>query len=92
MYITVYFKKSDKVVKTYPGRTLLEIARENKIPILSPCGGNALCGGCRVKVIKGNDIMDVSAEEYNKLSDEQIENNYRLSCSFIPYNNITVDA
>lgn len=92
MYINIEFKKSGKTVRTYPGYTLLQIARANKIPILSPCGGNALCGGCRVKVIEVNDIIDVSAEEYNKLSDEQIEDNWRLSCSFIPYKDIVVDA
>ncbi|MBS4539100.1 2Fe-2S iron-sulfur cluster binding domain-containing protein [Clostridium sp. D2Q-11] len=92
MHITINFKRSGKVVKTYPGYTLLQIARANKIPILSPCGGNALCGGCRVKVLEGNDIMDVSAEEYNRLSDEQIGDDWRLSCSFIPHGDIVVDA
>jgi len=91
MEITIKFTKSNKIVKTYPGRPLLYIARDNGIRIPSPCGGNALCGGCRVKVIEGNDTFDVSAEEYNKLTDEQIENNYRLACSFIPYDDITVD-
>ncbi len=75
----------------FPGQTLLSIAREHGVRIPSPCGGNALCGGCRVKILEGNDTFDVSAEEYNKLSDEQIEANYRLACSFIPYNDITVN-
>jgi len=92
MYITIKFIKSDKEVTVYPGRTLLSIARENKIRIPSPCGGNALCGGCRVKIIKGNDTFDISAEEYNKLTDDEIEDNWRLSCSYIPYNDITVEV
>lgn len=92
MYITIKFTKSNKEVQVFPGRSLLSIAREHKVRILSPCGGNALCGGCRVRVIEGNDTMDVSAEEYNKLTDEQIEDNFRLACSFIPYSDITVDA
>jgi ferredoxin len=91
MYITVKFIRSNKEVQVYPGRTLLSIARENRIPIMSPCGGNALCGGCKVRIVEGNDIMDVSAEEYNKLTDEQIEDNYRLACSYIVLNDITVD-
>lgn len=92
MVITIKFLKSNKEVEVFTGRTLLSIARENNIKIPSPCGGNALCGGCRVRVIEGNDILDVSAEEYNKLSDEQINDNYRLSCSFIPYGDISVEA
>jgi ferredoxin len=92
LYITIKFMKSQKEVQVYPGRTLLSIAREYRIPIMSPCGGNALCGGCRVRIIEGNDRMDVSAEEYNKLTDEQIEEDYRLSCSYIVVNDITVEA
>lgn len=92
MQIKIEFLKSNKIIKTYPGKTLLSIARENKIRIMSPCGGNALCGGCKVKVIRGNDILDVSAEEYNKLNDEEINDNYRLACSYIPNNDISVEA
>jgi ferredoxin len=92
MYITVKFTKSNKEIQVYSGRTLLSIAREHRIPIMSPCGGNALCGGCKVRIVEGNDKMDVSAEEYNKLSDEQIENDYRLSCSYIVMNDIVVEA
>lgn len=92
MEITIEFLKSIKTVKTYPSRTLLSIARENNVRIMSPCGGNALCGGCRVKVTRGNDILDVSAEEYNKLSDEEINNNYRLACSYLPNTDIIVEA
>jgi Na+-transporting NADH:ubiquinone oxidoreductase subunit NqrF len=90
--ITIKFLISQKNVTVYSGRTLLSIAREHRIPIMSPCGGNALCGGCKVKIVEGNDIMDVSAEEYNRLSDEQIEEGYRLACSYIVMNNITVEA
>ena len=92
MYITISFKKSNKIVKAFPGRSHLYVARENDIRIPSPCGGNSLCGGCRIRIIEGNDKIDVSAEEYNKLTDEQIEENWRLACSFIPYSNITVEA
>jgi uncharacterized 2Fe-2S/4Fe-4S cluster protein (DUF4445 family) len=92
VHIKVKFIKSGKEVETYPGKTLLSIARENRIPIPSPCGGNALCGGCKVRVTEGNDLMDVSAEEYNKLSDEQIEDFFRLACSYIVMNDITVEA
>ncbi|MTI47487.1 2Fe-2S iron-sulfur cluster-binding protein [Sporosalibacterium faouarense] len=91
MYITIKFLKSSKTIEVFPGNTLLAIARENDIRIPSPCGGNALCGGCRVRVVEGNDPQDVSAEEYNKLTDDQIANNWRLACSFIPYYNISVD-
>lgn len=85
MEITIKFSKSEKIVKAYLGRPLLYIARDNGIKIPSPCGG------CRVKVIEGNDIFDISEEEYNKMTDEQIESNWRLSCSFIPHSDINID-
>ncbi|MCT4593604.1 MAG: 2Fe-2S iron-sulfur cluster-binding protein [Anaeromicrobium sp.] len=91
MYIKITFSKSNKIIDTIPGSTLLQILRHNNIFIPSPCGGNALCGGCRVKITKGNDLMDISAEEYDKLSDEEIKRNFRLSCSYIPKEDIIVE-
>lgn len=92
MLVKIYFRKSNRTIEVYSGRTLLSIAKENDIFIPSPCGGNARCGGCRTKVLKGNDLEDISAEEYLKLSDEQIESGYRLACSYIVKEDIEVEA
>ena len=33
---------------------LLEVARKVNVAIDAPCGGNASCGKCRVKILEGN--------------------------------------
>ncbi|MCC5912162.1 MAG: 2Fe-2S iron-sulfur cluster binding domain-containing protein [Clostridiaceae bacterium] len=91
MVVKIHFKKSNKVIEVFPGNTLLHIAKENDIFMPSPCGGNARCGGCRVKIFEGNDLEDISAEEYLKLSDEKIQEGYRLACSYIVKEDIVVD-
>ncbi|AOY76629.1 2Fe-2S iron-sulfur cluster-binding protein [Clostridium formicaceticum] len=92
MTIKVNFKKSDKIVEVFSGRSLLSIARESNVFIPSPCGGNARCGGCRVKILEGNDLEDISAEEYLRLKDEEIEKGFRLACSYIVKEDIEVEV
>ncbi len=43
-----------------------------------PCGGRGRCKGCRVRVAKGE--LPVTPEQENKLSDEELEAGWRLSC------------
>lgn len=91
MFITLNFIKSKKIISILPGDTLFQISKKHGISIPSSCEGNGLCGWCKVRILKGNDLMDISAEEYNILSDEEIEKNYRLACSFIPREDISID-
>ncbi|SDK21019.1 2Fe-2S iron-sulfur cluster-binding protein [Natronincola ferrireducens] len=91
MIVKIHFKKSNKTIEVFPGNTLLSVARDHHIFIPSPCGGNARCGGCRIRVLQGKDLEDISAEEYLKLSDEQIEKGFRLACSYVIKEDIEVD-
>lgn len=91
MLVKIHFKRKNEAIEVFTGNTLLSIAKEHNIFIPSPCGGNARCGGCRVRLLKGIDLEDISAEEYLKLNDEEIQEGFRLACSFIVKEDIEVD-
>jgi len=67
-----------KKVTVQGGDTLLSSLGENKIFIPSACGGKATCGSCKVKVIEG--AGDVLPTEEPYLSENEINENIRLSC------------
>ena len=43
-----------------------------------PCGGNAVCEGCKIKVLAGH--LAVTPEQENILSRKEIEEGWRLAC------------
>ena len=50
------------------GENLLEVARKTNVAIDAPCSGNAACGKCRVKLLKGEldsqQTLHITDEEY----------------------------
>ncbi|MCX6133853.1 MAG: ASKHA domain-containing protein [Ignavibacteriales bacterium] len=43
-----------------------------------PCGGNAICEGCKVKVVSGN--LPLTQEQENMLSVKEAKEGWRLAC------------
>lgn len=67
-----------KTIKIPLRGRLLKTLVDNKIYMPSACGGNAICGECRVIVKSGGGVV-VEAER-SILDDNAIKNGYRLSC------------
>lgn len=88
----INFEQSDVQVENFAGETLLNIALDHGINIEHGCGGNAVCGTCRVRITAGNDKDDITAEEYDILEEDEIEKDVRLACCYIVNNDITVEA
>ncbi len=74
--IRVRFLPSGEEVHGRPGSTLLELAREAGIPLSAVCGGDGICGGCRVIIQEG----DVEATPTTLLTREEIRRGYTLAC------------
>ena len=67
----------DDVRVTVPkGTTLLDSARQGGVYISSICGGDGICGKCKVVVREG----EVDAEPTALLRREEIQQNYVLAC------------
>lgn len=77
--IRINIPQLDKVIKTdQTQHSLLDLFNQEGILIYSPCGGQGTCGKCKVR-ISGN-ANDITDEEKNFLSDEEIHKGIRLAC------------
>lgn len=74
----VKFLPDEKVVEVDEGTTLLDAAGKAGISINSLCGGEGLCGECRLQVTKGKARADKNTIGF--LSKEEIESGYVLAC------------
>ena len=72
----VVFSPFGKTVSVDAGTTLLEAAGKAHITIESPCGGDGICGRCKLIVRKGN----VSGDVTGLLTREEIRQGYVLAC------------
>ncbi|MFQ6106220.1 MAG: ASKHA domain-containing protein [Thermoplasmata archaeon] len=74
--VRIRFSPGDETVNVDKGMDLLDAAIEADVYIDSICGGRGKCGKCRVIVKAG----EVSTEETELLTPEDIEKGYRLAC------------
>lgn len=79
-FVTVKVLQNEKEISLSlrRGANLLDVLREHKIPLASPCGGNGTCGKCRVKFIKNPPAP--TAEEKNLIPARELETGVRLAC------------
>jgi len=77
----IIFQPHGKRVESVEGRSLLEAASDAGISIRSICGGEGLCGKCRVIVREGRQNLSLPTEaEKRALSREDLDNGFRLAC------------
>ncbi len=74
--VTFYLDKKTKEVQVKSGTTLLEAASKADIQLNSICGGDGICGGCKV-VVKDGQIQAGSTTLLNR---EEIKEGYVLAC------------
>ncbi len=72
----VTFLPHEVTVEVPPGTPILQAALEARVHINASCGGEGLCGKCRVRVESGPVEGGVSAS----LSAEEVESGFRLAC------------
>lgn len=65
------------------GQTLLDAARELGVPLTSDCGGQGICGQCRVQVAAGF-LSAVTEVERDLLTEAELAAGYRLACMAYP--------
>ena len=74
----VTFLPEQKEVEVEEGATLFEAAEKAGVYLNSLCGGEGVCGKCRVQITRGN----AKADRYSLafFSREEIRNGYVLAC------------
>ncbi|MBW1913553.1 MAG: DUF4445 domain-containing protein [Deltaproteobacteria bacterium] len=77
----VNFLPEETIIEIEEGTTILEAAQKASVNINCLCGGNGVCGKCRVQV-KDNKIR-AGKSEISFLSKEEIEAGYALACQAV---------
>jgi len=83
---TIHFLPHEKKIQIPEGETLIRAAIEAGVHINASCGGEGVCGKCRVIIESG--MVDGGISE--RLSDEDLEKGYRLACQSVVQEDITV--
>jgi len=75
---SVTFSPGGQTLRVPDGRTLLEAAQSAGIHLNAPCGGQGVCGGCRVVI--PDDPPEPSETCLTVLTGEEIRRHLRLAC------------
>ncbi|WP_053954937.1 ASKHA domain-containing protein [Inediibacterium massiliense] len=85
----MYLKVEGKKYSFEKGENLFHVLLNYKIKIETSCGGNGICGKCKVKILQGQ-VEEMLEEEQRYLSQEEINEGIRLACMIKPTSNITI--
>jgi uncharacterized 2Fe-2S/4Fe-4S cluster protein (DUF4445 family) len=84
---TVFFRPQDKSVTVEKGSSLLRAVQKAQITINNLCGGDGICGRCKMIVKEG----DVSGGISDKLTREEIKRGYVLACMTNVQSNLVIE-
>jgi uncharacterized 2Fe-2S/4Fe-4S cluster protein (DUF4445 family) len=76
--LPVTFQPSGRAVFVLPGTRIFEAAVSAGLIVDSPCGGEGICGKCRVRVITGGN--GPTPAEQQTFSAEELHDGWRLAC------------
>jgi len=85
---SVTFLPEEKSVEIAPGKTIIEAAIAAGVPINSICGGDGVCGKCRVIVRSGK----VTAEPNEFLTRRDIQRGVALACQTYPDGDVVIEV
>lgn len=85
---SVTFLPEEKSVQIAPGKTVMEAAIAAGVPINSICGGDGVCGKCRVIVKSGK----VTAEPNEFLTRRDIQRGVALACQTYPDGDVVIEV
>lgn len=83
---TIKFLPHEKEVKVAAGESLIRAALTAGVHINASCGGEGVCGKCRVLIEEGEVAGGIS----ERVSQEDIESGYRLACLAKASGDVTV--
>ena len=84
---TVKFLPDNKICEVDQGTTILAAAIRAGIHLNSACGGDGVCGRCKVILLKG----DVVTQPTGLLSPSEKSKNYHLACISVVYSDLEVE-
>ncbi|MBI5180897.1 MAG: DUF4445 domain-containing protein [Nitrospirae bacterium] len=88
MRFKINFQPEGKSIEIDAGTNLLDAAKHAGVHINSPCGGEGICGKCRVIVKQG----EFETEKAGHLTQDEIDKGYLLACRTRIKSSMTVDV
>ena len=84
----ILFKPAGKEVIIKDGDNLLQAANQAGININSECGGEGVCGRCKIQIIEG--AFDRTPSSATFLTNDEIQQGYVLACQTEIHNDLVV--
>ena len=84
--VKVHFEPDNADIMVAKGENLLQAAIAAGVHIQASCGGNGVCGTCKVSIEKGQ----VDSTRTEKLSDQEYQQGLRLACQSRVLTDLTV--
>jgi uncharacterized 2Fe-2S/4Fe-4S cluster protein (DUF4445 family) len=91
--IRVKFLPSDRTVAVPAGNTILQAAIEAGVPIEGVCGGNGMCGKCKVRLRMDNTKAGGGTPTFAELkflTEDEIEAGWVLACQHLLFEDAVV--
>jgi len=86
-YTVTFYPESVQIVAE-EGDNLLDLVKQADIQLTSSCGGNGMCGKCKVIIRKG----DVHTEQTPFIDQRERENGYMLACLTVVQSDLEVEV
>lgn len=87
--VTVRSGAAEHVLMARPGKKLLDVLRENALPVQAVCAGTGSCGKCAVRFADG--IPQITGADRKKLSQQLLEKGNRLACMVLLQKDCTIE-
>ncbi len=88
----ITFQPLGERVEVAAGTTILEAAERHGIFLRHVCGGHAICGTCRCRVLDGGDALTpVARHEARRLRELYAPDGVRLACQAAVHGDVTVE-
>lgn len=87
MQRTVRFLPDDITIEATVGENLLDVAARAGVYVPATCGGDGVCGKCKVKVTAG----DVERTQQSLLSEQERAEGYSLACKTTIISDLTIE-
>lgn len=85
---TVRFLPDDISISAEAGENLLDVAARGGMYIPASCGGDGVCGKCKIKVLQG----EVSLNQQGLVSDQERAEGYSLACKTSIVSDLTIEV
>ncbi len=90
---TITLPRLNRTIETRGEITLLELLRAHDVPLANSCSGEAVCGWCKVRILKGLDTLHPPTQDERELRDKQaFLNEERLACQIWVQQDMEIDT